>query len=124
MTKESNLEAELFRKTGSLVGEYLKTGPKGAELMLIHLCLRLSFQVGPDETMKHLRHASRYPISDLRRALFSWVWRKWRDRHGNNKAAFIRYIQQQNKALPAGQYIGPNKHASAESLRKYLAGSY
>jgi len=122
MNKKSDPGVELFSKTQALVGEYLKTGPKGAELMLIHLCVALSFEVGADETMKYLRQAARYPASELRRFVFTSVWRVWQAAHGDNKAAFIRYIQQKNKELPAGLHIGPNRHASAESLRKYLAG--
>ena len=107
----------------ALVGEYLKTGPEAVQLLLKHLCLNLGVELGPEETMKHLRLAGRYPITDLRRAIFTCFWRAWKDRYGNNKAAFIRSVQQLNKALPPGLYIGPKKHASTESLRKYLTES-
>jgi hypothetical protein len=101
----------------------LKTGPEGVELLLKHLCLNLGFELGPEETMKHLRQAARYPITDLRRAIFTCFWQYWQGRHGNNEAAFIRFIQQLNKDLPTGLYVGPKKHASKESLRKYLTES-
>jgi hypothetical protein len=123
MNKESNVKVGLFRKTEALVGEYLKTGPEGVELLLEHLCLNLGFELGPEETMRHLRQAARYPITDLRRAIFTCFWQYWQGRYGNNKAAFIRFIQQLNKNLPTGLYVGPKKHASTESLRKYLAES-
>jgi hypothetical protein len=123
MNKKSNPEVELFLKTRALVGEYLKTGPEGVELLLKHLCLNLGFELGPEETTKHLRLAGRYSITDLRRALFTCFWQQWQDRNGNNKAAFIRFIQQLNKDLPTGLYIGPKKHASTDSLRKYLTES-
>jgi hypothetical protein len=122
VNKKNNPEPELFLKTMALVGEYLKTGPEGVQLLLKHLCLNLGVELGPEETMKHLRLAGRYPITDLRRAIFTCFWQRWQNGNDNNKAAFIRYIQQLNKALPGGLYIEPKKNASADSLRKYLAG--
>ena len=123
MNERSNMKVDLFRKTGALVDEYSKTGPKWAELMLIDLGLNLVFHLGPEETVKHLRQAGRYSITDLRRAVFTCVWRYWQDRHGSNKAAFIRFVQQLNKEMPTGLYVGPKKHASTDSLRKYLTES-
>jgi len=66
MNERSNMKVDLFRKTGALVDEYSKTGPKWAELILIHLCLNLVVHLGPEATVKHLRQAGRYSITDLR----------------------------------------------------------
>jgi hypothetical protein len=63
VNKKNNPEPELFLKTMALVGEYLKTGPEGVQLLLKHLCLNLGVELGPEETMKHLRLAGRYPIT-------------------------------------------------------------